>query len=321
MNAEVPSRTMASNRFPAGVPIVQCAANFSEGRRNEVIESIVRAAASESGAVVADYSADPDHNRMVLSLLGTPDAVRHAVMRAATEAVRLVDLRSHSGAHPRMGVVDVVPFTPIRGVDIAECAALAEVTAETMASELGIPVYLYEHAARPGRPVSLPAIRKAVGASGSAEPRFDLLAPDYPAPFDPAKGAAVVGARGPLVAYNVYLRKGGLEHARKVARIIRDQRGRNRAIAGVRSLGLYLPAHGLAQVSMNVTRPADTPLPRVFEFVAHAVRDVGGEVGEGEVIGLVPMVALSGARPGDTGFEIMKPSQIIEYWLADEPPS
>lgn len=321
MNADTLNTVMARNLLPANVPIVQCAANFSEGRRSDVIESIVRAAASEAGAIVADYSADPDHNRMVLSLLGKPDAVRRAVLRAAAEAVRLIDLRTHSGAHPRVGVVDVVPFTPIRGLDLAECAALADVTAEAMATDLGIPVYLYEHAARPGRPVSLPAIRKAVGASGSAEPRFDLLAPDYPAPLDPAKGAAVVGARGPLVAYNIYLRRGGLEHARKAAKIIRDERDRNAAIAGVRSLGLYLPSHGLAQVSMNVTRPADTPLPGVFEFVAHAVRDVGGEVGEGEVIGLVPMVSLSGAQPGEKGIEIMRPSQIIEYWVADEPPS
>ncbi len=301
-------------RLPPHMPVVQCAANFSEGRRPEIVRTIAKAA-SGHGAIVADYSADADHNRMVLSLLGSPAAVREAVLAAAAVALHHVDLRYHDGAHPRMGVVDVVPFTPIRNTTMQDCIVLAEETARALADNMQVPVYLYERAAREGRPSTLPAIRRAVRASGYAPPQCGLLEPDLRASFHPSRGAAVVGARPPLVAYNIYMVRGGLPAARMAARAIRTARHRDAAVAGVRALGLLLPSQESAQVSMNITQPFRTPVAGVFAFVADVVQSAGGEVGDGELIGLAPQQALMGLTVGGRGLERMRPSQVLEYWL------
>jgi len=308
------SRDDAGARIPPGVPVVQCAANFSEGRDASIIASIAEAAGTAAGAVVADVSSDPDHNRSVVSLLGPPDAIRNAVVCAASEAARRMDLRRHRGVHPRMGVVDVVPFTPIRRVSMAECVALAEAVGEAFADDLGIPIYYYERSARPGRPVALPAIRSAVGAVPGAPPSFAGLAPDLgPVPTH-RLGAVVVGARDPLVAYNIGLAQGSVTHAKRAAVRIRRERELLPCLSGVRALGLFLASRGLAQVSMNVTRPHATPIPGIRSFVETVLRELGARAGDGEIVGLVPRISFGGMSPQDLGLSSLRANQVIETW-------
>lgn len=297
------------------IPVVQCAANFSEGARWEVLEAIVSAAGHHPEAVVADWSADPDHNRMVLSLLGTPEGAVGAVLAAARVVIELVDLRLHSGAHPRMGVIDVVPFAPIRNTTLEECQAIAERCGHALLEELHVPVYFYAKSARPGRLTELPAIRHAVRATGHGMPRWMDYPPDLGTAVLPSRGTAVVGARPPLVAYNVFVARGTLNDARAVARQIRSKRTTEPVLHGVRALGLMLVSRGLPQVSMNLTAPHRTTLPRVYAYVATALEQRGAEAGAGEVIGLVSEATLGGVKPGDVSAQSLKPSQVVEYWL------
>jgi len=300
--------------FRPGLPLVQCAANFSEGRRMAVLQEIVDSARVGSDVVVADWSADPDHNRAVISLLGEPEAVLHAVLGAARTALAKLDLSCHVGAHPRMGVVDVVPFTPIRDVSMDACRDLALRCARTFADELGVPVYLYGQAARPGRPRELPDLRRAVRAKGRGQPDWRFLEPDYSAPFDPRRGATVVGARPALVAYNVYLDRGSLVSAERAAIKVRRYRSNDPRVRGVRALAFELLSKRQCQVSMNLTDVNATTLPEVYRFVSEALREEDAEAGAGEVIGLVPQRTLGYAHPGDQGLEYLKETQIVEYW-------
>lgn len=306
---------MQCRRLPSHLPIVQCAANFSEGRRQDVVAAIAEAASAFPECVAADVSADPDHNRMVLSLLGAPESVLRAVLAACEEALRHLELRSHAGAHPRVGVADVIPFTPIRGASMDTCRELALRAAHTLWHDLRIPVYLYEHSARPHRPRSLPEIRKRLRASGTGLPDLTDLAPDFGEPRLGPGGAAVVGARDPLVAYNVFVAGGGVDAARHAARVIRQRRNSCPEIVGVRALGLELPSRNAAQVSMNLTQPYATPIPGVFAYVADALGRYGGQAGPGEVVGLVPRQTLGGCHPGDRGLELLTETQVIENWL------
>lgn len=301
--------------LPPDIPVVQCAMNVSEGRRLDVLDGIVSAVTPEPRLVIADASADPDHNRAVLSLLGEPEAVLRAVVAIAGRAVEMLDLRQHAGAHPRTGVVDVVPFTPIRAINMEACRELALRCAHRLATNLGIAVYLYGEATRTGRPSALPALRRILSASGSGLPNYQALEPDFGDSVEPSRGASMVGARPPLVAYNVFLARGGLREARRIAAAIRAARASTAEVAGVRALGLYLPSRGTAQVSMNVTRPHETPLPGVFRAVEVFAAMHGAAADFGEVIGLVPRAALGDRQPGDRGVEVLTATQVVEYWL------
>ena len=262
--------------------LIQCVPNFSEGRRPAVVAAIVEAVRGTAGVRLADWSADPDHNRMVVTFIGPPDAVRAASLAAANAAVARIDLGRHEGIHPRLGVLDVLPFVPLRGLTLADCAALAREVGQELAARHGLPVFLYEAAAPDGR--SLPSVRKEA---------FRSLTPDYgPALPHPTAGAAVVGARGPLIAYNIVLATPNLSVARALARELRDLP----TLPGVRALGLRLPSRGLTQVSMNLTRPAETPLLTVFRHVQARARALDTSVIESEVIG---------ALPGDSAFAVL----------------
>jgi glutamate formiminotransferase len=296
--------------------LVQSAINVSEGRDPAVIRAVVAAAESVPGLTVADWSADWDHNRMVVTLLGAPEAVSSGALAVAREAVRRIDLRGHAGAHPRMGAVDVIPFAPIRAVSMETCAALSRQVGLALAAELGLPVYLYEASAAEGRRSALPDIRKGGFEGLFTGPLAGPRAPDYgPAAPHPTAGAVVVGARGPLVANNVNLDSGDVSAAKRVAAAIRADRAVNPALAGVRALGLALPSRGLAQVSLNLTRPALTPIPPVFDFIRASAANEGVTVRESEVIGLIPRAALGGEPPERVLWRDFRETQLLDYWM------
>ncbi len=283
--------------------LIQCVPNFSEGRRPDVIAAIVDAVRGTAGVRLADWSADPDHNRMVVTFVGPPAAVRAAALAAADVAVARIDLGRHEGVHPRLGVLDVLPFVPLRGLTLADGVTLAREVGQEIAARHGLPVFLYESAAPEGR--SLPFVRKEA---------FHALTPDFgPAFPHPTAGAAVVGARGPLIAYNIVLATPDLSVARAIARELRAPS--MATLPGVRALGLRLASRGLTQVSMNLTRPAETPLLAVFRYVETRARALGTSVVESEVIGALPGPSAFAVLGDALQAPAMKPGQVLwENW-------
>lgn len=297
-------------------PVVQCAANFSEGRRPAVIAAILASASQEPDAVVADHSADADHNRMVLSLLGQPDGVLRAVLAAAAVAIAGIDLRAHDGVHPRLGAIDVIPFVPIRGVSMAECVDLSVRCATALSERHRLPVYLYEASARPGRVSDLPALRRGGFEALCAADLAGARAPDFgPDHAHPTAGGAVCGARGPLVAVNANLEQRDLGAARRIAAALRRRRDAERALCGVRAIGLMLERAGMAQVSMNLTQPGATPLPGVLKAVREEADEAAVNVEMVEIIGLVPRASFAGRSPFDLLCRHLADRQIIDNWL------
>lgn len=291
--------------------VFQCVPNFSEGRRKEVVEAIAEAA-QNAGAVVADWSLDPDHNRSVVTLLGDAKQIEAGAVAAAEVAIERIDMRQHHGLHPRTGALDVLPVVPLRNATKEEAVALAHRLGERLAHSFSLPVFFYEWAARPGRETELPKLRRG-GWERFAQGELD---PDVgPHRAHPTAGVAIVGARGPLIAYNILLNTANVTVAHELAQQIRRQREQIAALEGVRAMGLYLPSRGLAQLSMNLTRPEKTPLPGVFEWVRHVARAWGAAPLESEIIGLIPMSALGGAKPEDILWRAYRPEKLLEWWL------
>ena len=280
-------------------PLIQCVPNFSEGRREDVIEAIVGAVRAMPGVRLADWSADPDHNRMVVTFVGPPGAVCAAARAACTVAVARIDLRDHAGVHPRLGALDVLPLAPLAGVSLAECADLARELGRELAARHALPVFLYEAASPENR--TLPFVRKEA---------FRALTPDFgPHTPHPSAGAAVVGARGPLIAYNVNLATPDVGTARRIARELRE--GGGAGFVGVRALGLSLPSRRLAQVSLNITRPEQTPLLAVFAYVARRAAELGTGILESEVIGALPGPSAFGVLADALQATGLKPGQVL----------
>jgi len=296
--------------------IIQSAVNVSEGRRSEVIAAVVDAAGNVPGIKVADWSADIDHNRMVISLLGGPDAIRDAAIAITEVALDKIDLRTHAGVHPRVGAVDVIPLVPIRNISMEECISVSREISQSLASRFNLPVYLYERSGAEGRQMSLPAIRKGGFEGLFTESKMLTRRPDY-GPLEPhsSAGAAVVGARSPLVAYNILLDSSVPDAAIQIAEKVRKMRGTNLTLTGVRTLGLLLPSINRAQVSMNLTQPALTPLPGVFDFVREEANRIGVNAVESEIIGLIPTSSLGGEEPDRILWKEFKETQLIDYWL------
>jgi glutamate formiminotransferase len=268
--------------------IVECVPNFSEGRRQEVIDEIVAGMRQVPGARVLDIQADLDHNRSVVTLIGPPQAMAEAAFQGIAIAARLIDMNHHRGGHPRMGATDVVPFIPIRGVTMDDCVALARGLGKRVGSELEIPVYLYEEAASHPRRKNLADVRRGEYEGlrqeiGTTEDR----APDFgPATMGPA-GATAIGARPPLIAFNVYLNTGDEAPAKAIARAVRHSGG---GLCCVKALGLLV--EGQAQVSMNLTNYRGTPIHRALELVRSEAAHYGLSVTHCEVVGLLPAEAL-----------------------------
>ena len=305
--------------------LYQCVPNFSEGRRLDVVEEIADAIRAVPEVRLIDYSADPDHNRCVMTLLGPGERAAEALLAAARVAVARIDLRVHTGVHPRAGALDVAPFVPLKSVrgkvvvaveSREEAIALSERVGRRLGQELSLPVYLYEWSAQAGRISVLPELRRGGFEGLDGKALTGERAPDFgPSAAHPSAGIAVVGARSPLVAYNIDLDTEDLKVARRIARRIREERDRLPQLEGVRALGLFLPTRGTAQVSMNLTLPHKTPLPAVFDFVLAEAHRLGEGLRCSEIIGAIPLTSLGGLPPEALSWDDYKPAQVLETWI------
>ncbi len=295
--------------------IIECVPNISEGRRAEVVEAVVAAVRGCPGVRILDVQSDRDHNRSVLTLVGDEVSLPPAVLALFETALRHVDLRQHQGEHPRLGAVDVVPFIPIEGATIGECVALAREVGRQVAERFDVPVLLYEEAASAPHRRNLEDIRRGQ-FEGLAEKLADpLWKPDF-GPGQPhlAAGATVVGARMPLVAYNINLGTADLEVAKRIAKAIRHSSG---GFRHVKALGVMLEERKVAQVSINMTDFKKTPLFRVFETVKSEAARHGVTVIGSEIVGLVPTEALIDAADFYLRLEGFSPDQLLEKKIRD----
>jgi glutamate formiminotransferase len=295
--------------------ILECVPNFSEGRDEKKVEQIVEEVRKTPGAKLLDYFSDPDHNRTVVTFLGEPAPVREAALRASLKALELIDMRTHKGGHPRIGAVDVIPFVPIRGLDMTEAAHMAREMGKEL-GELGqLPIYFYGEAATDPRRKKLADIRK-----GQYESLKEKLAtpgwnPDAgTSAFNPKSGAAIVGARMPLIAFNVNLRPPKLDQAKAVARKVRESSG---GIPSVQALGLELMEKAMVQVSMNLTDYRRASIPTVVEAIRREIASKGLEIAECEVVGLIPMEALVDVVRDSLKMPEFDMKQIIETHLLE----
>jgi len=294
-------------------PWIECVPNFSEGRRPEVIESLRAAIAAEPGVLVLDVHSDADHNRSVITFAGPPGPVAEAAFSAIRLAARLIDLDQHRGEHPRIGATDVVPFIPLSGARLEDCIALARQLGRRVGEELGIPVYLYEAAATRPERVNLENLRRG-GYEGlrqaiAADPG---RAPDFgPSRLGPA-GATVIGARPPLIAFNIFLATSDVSVAKAIARTIRTSSG---GLPCVKALGLEVG--GRAQVSMNLTDYRRTSLPTVVAAVRREAERQGTEILRSELVGLIPQQAMIDTAAAALHLEAFEPGQVLESRLAE----
>ncbi len=288
--------------------LVECIPNFSEGRRLEVVEEIVDAIRSVAGVFLLDYSSDGDHNRSVVTFVGTPQGVEEAAFAAIAKAAELIDMEKHEGEHPRVGATDVVPFVPIAGVTINECVDIAHRLGKRVGEELGIPVYLYEEAAtRPDRE-NLATVRKGEyeGLKEEIKTNSDRI-PDFGPCQLGSAGATVIGARSPLIAYNVYLNTDDVTVAEKISRAVRHSSGGLRFVKG---LGMLVD--GMAQVSMNLTNYQHTPVYRVVEMIRREAVRYGATITHSELIGLIPQKALIDAAAWYLQLDDFSEEQVLE---------
>ena len=276
--------------------IVECVPNFSEGRDLEKIDRIVAPFRARSGVKLLDYSNDEDHNRLVVTLIGEPEALRDAVIEAIGVAVELIDLNHHRGQHPRMGAVDVVPFIPIKNVTMDEAVSLSREIGEKVAGLYHLPVFLYEKSATAPHRENLAAVRKG---------EFDY----GPAGCHPTAGVVAIGARMPLVAYNINLSTDNLEIATKIAKNIRHING---GLRYVKAMGVELKERNITQVSINMTDYTRTALYRAFELVRIEARRYGVIILGSEIVGLVPMEALIDTASYYLGLENFSMRQVLE---------
>ncbi|MBI3175570.1 MAG: glutamate formimidoyltransferase [Chloroflexi bacterium] len=291
--------------------LVECIPNFSEARRPEVVDQIVAAITSVEGARLLDRSSDLDHNRTVVTFAGPPEAVEEAAFRAIQTAAKLIDLDQHTGAHPRIGATDVVPFVPLSDVKMEDCVAIAQRLGQRVGNELNIPVYLYEAAATRPERTNLEVIRKGQYEGLKMEVETH---PERKPDFGPAKlgkaGATVIGARNPLIAFNVYLTTDDVDIAKKIAKAIRHSSGGLRYVKGS---GFFVD--GRAQVSMNLTNFRDTPIARVVEFIRREAQRYGVGIHHSELVGLIPQEALVDAAVWYTQLDQFDKEQILESRL------
>jgi glutamate formiminotransferase len=293
--------------------VIECVPNVSEGRRAEIIDEMAVAIRGVAGVRLLDHSSDASHNRSVFTLAGDAESVRNAVLALVARAVADIDLRTHRGEHPRLGVVDVVPFVPIEGVTMMECVELARQVGAEIARRFNVPVFLYEEAATNPARKNLEDIRRGEFEGLAAKMRAPEWAPDFgPVTPHPSAGATVVGARMPLIAYNINLATDRLDVAKKIAAAIRQSSGGFRY---VKAAGFRLENRGIVQVSMNLTNFEKTPIFRVFETVKREAARYGVAILESEIVGLVPSAALTGAAEFYLQLEGFNADQVLENRL------
>ncbi len=293
--------------------LIESIPNVSEGRRPDVVEQLADTIRNTGGARLLDYSSDPSHNRSVFTLAGEPAVLAAAVLALFERAVESIDLRTHHGEHPRVGAVDVVPFVPLEGATMDECVALARRVGAEIAHRFGIPIFLYEAAATTRDRRHLEDIRRGGIDALARRMSFPFGAPDFgpPAPH-PTAGASVIGARRPLIAYNINLNTDRLDVAKKIAATIRQSGG---GFLFVKAAGFRLDHRGIVQVSMNLTNYEQTSMLDVFEAVGREADRHGVPVLESEIIGLVPAAALPADPARQLRLSGFASSQILENRL------
>ena len=294
--------------------LVECIPNFSEGRRPETVRAIADAISASENACVLDTHIDPDHNRSVITFVAPPETIVAAAVSAVRRASELIDMRTHSGEHPRLGATDVLPFVPLDGVSMDDCVRLAHEAGTIIARDLSIPVYYYERAAlRPDR-VNLEDVRR--GALELLREQISInpeRAPDAGlTEVHESAGAIAVGARPFLIAFNVILRSSDLTIARRIARTIR---ARNGGLPFVKALGFQLQTRGLVQVSMNLINYEVTGMAAAYDAVQREADNIGVEIESAEIVGLVPQDALDQKAAYFTKLENFSESKILEYQI------
>lgn len=288
--------------------LIECVPNFSEGRDPSVIEAIRRSILENSSAEIWDFSADADHNRSVFTIAGSPDAIEDAVMSFTAKAAELIDMRIHEGVHPCIGATDVVPFIPVKNTSMEECIALSEKVGRRIASELGLPVYLYARSAKNPfhrrladiRRGGYPLLSEVIGTDPDRSP-------DFGPTFLPPSGGVSIGARDFLIAFNVYLNTSDPLPAKRIARKIRESSG---GFPSLQAIGL--PVNGLAQVSMNFLDYRKTSLGSVFRAIRKEAAALGTEPLYSELIGMLPRKALNGTSPEELLLGNFDKNRILE---------
>ena len=301
--------------------MIEAVPNISEGRRGEVVREALEAIEAVPDVRVLDWSSDASHNRSVITLAGEANPLRAAILRLCEVAVKRIDLRRHHGAHPRIGAVDVVPFVPLGGVSMEACVALARATGREVAERLQLPVLLYEAAAAVPARRRLEHLRRGQFERLAGKLQKPEWRPDYgPRHPHPSAGATAVGARGPLIAFNVNLASRDLDVARRIARAVRESSG---GLPHVKAMGVLLSASSgtIAQVSMNLTDYRRTPLSAALDRVAREAAREGVAVAGTELVGLVPQAAIDGSEGGRPMLDVIHPDRTIEARLDRRRPS
>ncbi|MDL2213345.1 glutamate formimidoyltransferase [Bacteroides sp. OttesenSCG-928-D19] len=290
--------------------IIQCVPNFSEGRNLENIEKIVSHFRAKQGVKLLDYSNDEDHNRLVVTLVGEPQPLADAVVEAIGTAISLIDLNNHKGQHPRMGAVDVVPFIPIKNITMDEAIELSKSVGARVAELYNLPVFLYEKSASASHRENLAAVRKGEFEGMAEKIKLPEWKPDFgPAERHATAGSVAMGARMPLVAYNINLSTNDLDIATKIAKNIRYING---GLRFVKAMGVELKDRNITQVSINMTDYSKTALYRAFELTRIEARRYGVSIVGSEIIGLVPMEALIDTAAYYLGLEGFSMEQVLE---------
>ena len=295
--------------------LIECVPNFSEGRDLDKIEKIVNPFRGKDGVKLLDYKRDEDHNRVVVTVVGEPQGVKNAVLEAMGIAIELIDMTKHQGQHPRMGAIDVVPFIPIKNVSMTEAVELAREVAKEASERYGLPIFMYEKAATDPQRENLANIRKGEFEGMAEKIRLPEWKPDYgQAAIHPTAGATVVGARMPLVAFNVNLNTNSMDIANKIAKNVRFLNG---GLRYCKAIGIELKDRGIVQISMNMTDYTKTALYRAFELVRIEAVRYGVSIVGSEVIGLLPMEALIDTAVYYLGIEDFSMEQILENRLME----
>ncbi|MDD5167339.1 MAG: glutamate formimidoyltransferase [Syntrophales bacterium] len=293
--------------------IIECVPNFSEGRDPRKVEKIAGAVRTVSGVKLLDFSFDPDHHRSVLTFIGEPDAVIQGALAAGEKALELIDIRLHSGVHPRIGAIDVVPFIPLGDAQMDDAISAAHRFGRLFGERFSIPVYFYGDAALDAGRRELPDIRRGGIEALRERIRETCWCPDVgPAVCHESAGAVAVGARMPLLAFNINLKSGDLDLARRIARSVRESGG---GFRNVKALGLFLKSRGLAQVSMNLTDYRETSIRSVYDRVQAEASKAGVELLESELIGLSPAAALDEETARHVRLRDFSDKRIIETYL------
>ncbi|GHT69933.1 glutamate formiminotransferase [Bacteroidia bacterium] len=295
--------------------IVECVPNFSEGRDPEKVERIVNAFRAKENVKLLDYSNDKDHNRLVVTAIGEPDAMKSAVIEAVGIAVKEIDLTGHEGQHPRLGATDVIPFIPIKGMSLEEADALAKDIARILAEKYALPIYLYEKSASAEHRQNLAAIRKGEFEGLVEKMKLPEWKPDFgPAERHPTAGASVVGARMPLIAFNVNLNTDELEIADKIAKKVRSIGG---GLRFCKAMGVELKGQNRVQVSMNLTDYTKTAIYQAVEMIRFEAQRYGVTISGSELIGLLPLQAVVDTASYYLGLENFSMKQILETHLME----